>query len=163
MLRPTASRCSLALAALLLPALACGDTPPAESTGTGDSATTDAPTGGGPTTDDVVPTTGEPTSGDPSSSDGSSDSSSSSGGEPVGCDASSPYYVEPYFDPTPPAPDELLWSSHGGWALWDFCQCKPDDTVLPEDPRAMVQPGVSDGRAVAFNAFWKNATSIPSS
>lgn len=155
--QPTASRCSLALAALLLPALACGDTPPAESTGTGDSAATDATTGSGATTEDVVPTTGEPTSGDPSSSDGSSDgSSSSSGGEPAGCDASSPYYVEPYFDPTPPAPDELLWSSHGGWALWDFCQCKPDDTVLPEDPRAMVQPGVSDGRAVAFNAFWKD-------
>lgn len=29
-----------------------------------------------------------------------SGSSTTTGGEPAGCDASSPYYVEPYFDPT---------------------------------------------------------------
>lgn len=61
-----------------------------------------------------------------------------------------------YPAPTPPSADALLWSSHGGSPLWDFCRCKPDQTVLPEDPRSLVQPGISDGRAVAFNAFWKN-------
>lgn len=49
----------------------------------------------------------------------------------------------------------LLGSSHGGLAQWDFCYDKSDDTTLPEDPRSLVQPGVSDGRAVHFNAFWK--------
>lgn len=150
----TASHCSIALSMLLLPSLGCVDLPSAESTDTDEGASTGDTTEDGVTTDEGVPTTGEGTSDGDSSS--SSEGSSSSGGEPAGCDASSPYYAEPYFDPTPPAPDELLWSSHGGWALWDFCQCKPDDTALPEDPRAMVQPGVGDGRAVAFNAFWKD-------
>lgn len=78
-------------------------------------------------------------------------------------------YDDPYYDPnttsTPhgvynrPAdydPNALLGSSNGGWAVWDFCYGKPDDAVLPQDPRALVQDGVSDGRAVHFNAYYKD-------
>lgn len=53
------------------------------------------------------------------------------------------------------APDTLLESKRGGSLQWDFCYGKPDDAVLPADPRTLVQPGVSDGRAVHFNAYWK--------
>ncbi|EKF72879.1 hypothetical protein A11A3_16560 [Alcanivorax hongdengensis A-11-3] len=52
--------------------------------------------------------------------------------------------------------DDLLGSSHGGSPQWDFCWGKPDDAVLPADPRTLVQPGISDGRAVHFNAYWKD-------
>ena len=52
-------------------------------------------------------------------------------------------------------PDALLGSSYGGNAQWDYCYGKPDDAALPVDPRTLVQPGVSDGKAVHFNAFWK--------
>ncbi|NTX17041.1 hypothetical protein HUA76_40335 [Myxococcus sp. CA056] len=51
---------------------------------------------------------------------------------------------------------DLLGSSRGGSAQWDFCYGKPDGAVLPADPRTLVQPGISNGRAVHFNAFWKN-------
>lgn len=50
----------------------------------------------------------------------------------------------------------LLGSSRGGSPLWDFCYYKPDSTPLPPDPRSLVQPGVNAGKAVQFNAFWKN-------
>lgn len=50
----------------------------------------------------------------------------------------------------------LLGSSRGGSAQWDFCDGKPDDAVLPTDPRTLVQPNISDGRAVHFNAYWKD-------
>lgn len=52
--------------------------------------------------------------------------------------------------------DDLLVSSHGGSALWDYCEGKPNSAPLPGDPRALVQAGVSDGRAVHFNAFWRD-------
>lgn len=52
-------------------------------------------------------------------------------------------------------PDALLGSSRGGNAQWDFCYGKSDETALPIDPRARVQAGISDGRAVHFNAYWK--------
>src|SRR5512139_2249345 len=68
---------------------------------------------------------------------------------------------DPGYTPPSPDPDDLLWSSHGGWALWDFCECEPDETPLPVDPRSLVQPGISDGRAVAFNAFWKDCHVLP--
>src|SRR5690554_6332469 len=64
-----------------------------------------------------------------------------------------------------PAPDEatggqqlepLLGSTHGGSAMWNFCYGKPDSTPLPPDPRSLVQSGISDGKAVHFNAFWKD-------
>lgn len=52
-------------------------------------------------------------------------------------------------------PDALLGSSHGGIAQWDYCYGKPDNAALPVDPRTLVQPGVSDGKAIHFNTFWK--------
>jgi hypothetical protein len=51
---------------------------------------------------------------------------------------------------------DLLGSSHGGSPRWDFCYGKPDSAPLPPDPRSLVQPGVSQGKAVHFNAFWKD-------
>ncbi|MGB1581753.1 MAG: hypothetical protein ACPHER_09635, partial [Nevskiales bacterium] len=50
----------------------------------------------------------------------------------------------------------LLGSSRGGHAWFDFCEGKTDSAALPVDPRARVQPGISDGKAVYFNAFWKD-------
>ncbi|MCX4245185.1 rubber dioxygenase RoxB [Paraliomyxa miuraensis] len=77
----------------------------------------------------------------------------------TGGEEEEPFYcgdVEGYDSVSDPEPSQVLWSSRGGWALWDYCLCRPDDTVLPQDPRSMVQPGVSDGRAVAYNTFWKD-------
>src|SRR5262245_14097527 len=54
------------------------------------------------------------------------------------------------------AATDLIYSKRGGSALWDYCYGKADATALPADPRTLVQPGVSNGRAVAFNAFWKD-------
>ena len=54
------------------------------------------------------------------------------------------------------AATDLIYSSRGGSAQWDYCYGKPDATPVPTDPRSLVQPGVSSGRAVAFNAFWKD-------
>jgi mono/diheme cytochrome c family protein len=59
------------------------------------------------------------------------------------------------------AATDLLGSSRGGSPLWDFCYGKGDSTALPADPRSLVQPGVSDGRAVSFNAFWKDCHTDP--
>ncbi len=50
----------------------------------------------------------------------------------------------------------LLGSSHGGHAWFDFCAGKSDDASLPPDPRSLVQPGIDDGKAVHFNAWWKD-------
>ena len=54
------------------------------------------------------------------------------------------------------AATDLIHSTRGGAPLWDYCYGKSDSTVLPPDPRSLVQPGIADGRAVAFNAFWKD-------
>src|SRR5215468_948282 len=54
------------------------------------------------------------------------------------------------------AATDLIYSSRGGSAQWDYCWGKSDATPVPTDPRSLVQPGVGDGRAVAFNAFWKD-------
>ncbi|MDP9141455.1 MAG: hypothetical protein M3O62_11775 [Pseudomonadota bacterium] len=39
-----------------------------------------------------------------------------------------------------------------------FCEGRdqPDNAVIPEDPRQLVLPGVSDGRAIAFNEYWED-------
>lgn len=58
-------------------------------------------------------------------------------------------------------PNALLGSSRGGNAQWDYCYGKPDDAPLPVDPRTLVQPGISDGKAVHFNAFWKECHTDP--
>ena len=54
------------------------------------------------------------------------------------------------------AATDLIYSSHGGSSQWNYCYGKSDSTAVPTDPRSLVQPGVSDGRAVSFNAFWKD-------
>lgn len=37
----------------------------------------------------------------------------------------------------------------------------PDSAPLPVDPRDLVRAGVSDGKAVHFNAFWRNCHAVP--
>ncbi len=59
------------------------------------------------------------------------------------------------------AASDLIYTSHGGSALWSFCWGQPDSTPLPPDPRSLVQPGIGDGRAVSFNAFWKDCHTDP--
>jgi len=54
------------------------------------------------------------------------------------------------------AADDLIHSSRGGSKQWDYCYGRADSAPLPADPRSLVQPGVGSGRAVAFNAFWKD-------
>lgn len=54
------------------------------------------------------------------------------------------------------AATDLLKSSRGGSPLWDYCYGKADSAALPPDPRSLVQPGISDGRNVHFNAFWQD-------
>ncbi|WP_295877824.1 hypothetical protein [uncultured Zhongshania sp.] len=63
-----------------------------------------------------------------------------------------------------PAPnlEPLLGSARGGHVWFDYCGAddngnpRPDSALLPPDPRSLVQPGISNGKAVAFNAFWKD-------
>ena len=50
----------------------------------------------------------------------------------------------------------LLGGPRGGGAWSNFCQNKPDSAALPVDPRTLVVPGVNEGKAVAFNAYWKS-------
>ncbi len=75
------------------------------------------------------------------------------------CDPSAPYYQgDPVAEPDP---DALIWSRRGGWFAWDFCACRPDDTAIPADPRTLVHPDASAGRAVAFNVDWKDCHEYP--
>lgn len=62
-----------------------------------------------------------------------------------------------------PAGEErpLLGSRRGGHTWFDFCEGKSNDTVLPEDPRALVVPGANSGKAVYFNAYWKECHREP--
>jgi len=56
----------------------------------------------------------------------------------------------------------LLGSDHGRGTRQIFCEgqdgksAKPDSTVLPQDARELVQPGIGTGKAIAFNAWWEN-------
>ncbi len=64
-------------------------------------------------------------------------------------------------DPAPDGGDDpgelpLLGSARGGHYWFDFCEGKPDDTIVPEDPRAMVVPGVNQGKAVYMNGIWQD-------
>ncbi len=52
-------------------------------------------------------------------------------------------------------PLSLLGSKHGGHYWFDYCADKGDDAVLPQDPRELVVPGVSEGKAVHMNAYWQ--------
>lgn len=63
--------------------------------------------------------------------------------------------------PTPgPAPETeefpLLGGPRGANVWAKFCEDKADDVVLPRDPRELLAPGVNEGRAVAFNAYWRS-------
>ncbi len=49
----------------------------------------------------------------------------------------------------------LLGSARGGHYWYDYCEGKPDDTVVPQDPRELVVPGVNNGKAVYMNAWWQ--------
>ena len=69
--------------------------------------------------------------------------------------------VASMFASTAGAATDLIHSVRGGSYQWDFCYGKPDHTPLPTDPRTLVQPGISDGRAVVFNAFWKDCHEDP--
>lgn len=50
----------------------------------------------------------------------------------------------------------LLGSSRGASYASTFCEGKGDDAILPQDPRELIRPGVNEGRAVAFNAYWQS-------
>ncbi len=52
----------------------------------------------------------------------------------------------------------LLGSSHARSYMTAYCADKPDDAVLPQDPRELIRPGINEGRSVAFNAYWQNCT-----
>ena len=78
-------------------------------------------------------------------------------GDPDGCDA--------LLDGAPgDAPEDdlpLLGSRHGGHAWFDYCEGKDDSAALPPDPRSLVQPGISDGKAVHYNAYWVDCHAYP--
>ncbi len=151
----------LSILALLGPA-ACTEDP----SGTTDSAT-DAASDTTQDTNDSDGTSAGPGTGDPGTDTDSDSYTETDTGSESESDSESdgttgePFYCgdgenADYGNIEDPDPNALLWSSHGGWALWDYCLCRDDDTPLPQDPRSMVLPGVSDGRAVAFNTFWKD-------
>jgi hypothetical protein len=48
----------------------------------------------------------------------------------------------------------LLGSARGGHVWSTYCADRPDEAVLPVDPRTLVQPGVNAGKATYFNAHW---------
>lgn len=50
----------------------------------------------------------------------------------------------------------LLGSSHGNHTWNRFCENNTDDAELPVDPRTLIVPGVNEGRAVFFNAFYED-------
>ncbi|MBD2858917.1 hypothetical protein IB286_07810 [Spongiibacter sp. KMU-158] len=50
----------------------------------------------------------------------------------------------------------LLAEQRGGSTWSNFCKGKADNAVLPRDPRTLVVPGVNEGKAVGFNAYWRS-------
>ncbi|MFA5939677.1 MAG: hypothetical protein WC809_10025 [Sinimarinibacterium sp.] len=55
----------------------------------------------------------------------------------------------------------LLGSRRGGHAWFDYCEGKTDDAMLPVDPRALVVTGSNAGKAVIFNAWYKDCHADP--
>lgn len=49
----------------------------------------------------------------------------------------------------------LLDGPRGGNVWSEFCAEQPDNAALPRDPRELIQPGVNQGKAVVFNAYWR--------
>jgi len=54
----------------------------------------------------------------------------------------------------------LLGGPRGGNVWANYCEGKSDEAVLPRDPRELLVPGVNEGRAVAFNAWWRSCDNI---
>lgn len=51
----------------------------------------------------------------------------------------------------------LLSEGHRGGHAWSrFCEGKSDDALLPPDPRSLIQPGINQGKAIYFNAYYKD-------
>lgn len=50
----------------------------------------------------------------------------------------------------------LLGGARGGNGWAHFCEGQSDSTALPRDPRTRVVPGVNEGKAVVFNAYWRD-------
>jgi endo-cleaving rubber dioxygenase len=56
----------------------------------------------------------------------------------------------------------LLAGPRGGSSWTHYCADRPDAAVLPPDPRTRIVPGVNAGKAVAFNAYWRDcANGVP--
>lgn len=59
----------------------------------------------------------------------------------------------------------LLGSKHAKHVWQSYCEggqgqaAKPDDAVLPVDPRTLIRPGVNAGRAVHYNGWWEDCHS----
>jgi hypothetical protein len=54
----------------------------------------------------------------------------------------------------------LLGGPRGGNVWSNFCEGKGDAAALPRDPRELLVPGVNQGRAVAFNAYWRDCGNV---
>jgi hypothetical protein len=58
--------------------------------------------------------------------------------------------------PVVPETPPLLGSKRAQHLWASYCEGKTDDTALPTDPRTLIVPGVNEGRAVYFNAYWED-------
>lgn len=56
-----------------------------------------------------------------------------------------------------PITDELplLGSARGSHLWFDYCEGKPDNEPVPQDPRELVVPGINTGKAVYMNGWWQ--------
>ncbi len=54
-----------------------------------------------------------------------------------------------------------LLGEHRGGSVWsNYCEGKDDAAVLPTDPRKLIVPGVNEGLAVGFNAWWSDCGNL---
>lgn len=54
----------------------------------------------------------------------------------------------------------LLGSSRAKTLWASYCEGKPDDAVLPADPRALIRPGINTGKAVYYNAYYEDCHAV---
>lgn len=54
-----------------------------------------------------------------------------------------------------------LFDDDGNYLTADQATARADNAALPTDPRDMVRAGASDGKAVHFNAFWRDCHAFP--